>query len=128
MVSCRHKRVRHVFVDCAAIMINQRGFSVHQALRPDNLPPKCLSDNLVPQADSQNRNPPLKEPYGLQADSCFIGGTRPRRKKQNFRSESGDLAAVKGIIAENPYILPHFPQILDKVVGKRIVIVDQQQQ
>jgi hypothetical protein len=70
----------------------------------------------------------LKEPYRLQADSRFIRGARPRRKKQSFRLESGNLAAGKSIIAEDPYLLPHFPQILDKVVGKRIVIVDHQQQ
>jgi hypothetical protein len=107
-------------------MLDGRSFSVHQPGRPHHQASKSLADGLVAQANPQDRDHAGKTFNYRQGDAGLVRRAGTRRNDNGFRLKLLYLLAGNLIIANHLYLPAQFAQVLDQVVGERIVVVDHQ--
>src|SRR4051794_4325523 len=88
---------------------------------------ESLADALVTEAHAQQRylaGETLDERHGYAG---FVRGARPRRDDDAIRAKRRNLVEADLVVATDDDLLPKLAEILDEVVGKRIVVVDHEQ-
>ena len=78
----------------------------------------------MPKADAKQRNPPGEGTDRFQRNPRLIGRARPRRHDDLLGRKILDLLQAYRIVAVYLDIHTQLAQILNDVVGKRVVIVD----
>jgi hypothetical protein len=78
----------------------------------------------MPKTDTQDRELSGKMVYGLHRDPCFSGRAGPGRDDHTVRPDLLDLIQGNLVITVDDQLFTQFPQILNKVVGKGVIIVD----
>src|SRR5688572_6916061 len=99
-------------------------FAVHQTWRSDNLAAEDLPDCLMAQANPENRNRLVEALNHLLGDSCIVWRARSGRNDNMRRVQAFDFFERHAIVAEHAQLMSHLTEILHEVVGKRIVVVD----
>ena len=92
-----------------------------------HVPAKRRANRLMPQANPQNRHPPLrlrKMLNQLNRDPRILRRTRPRRDHNPLRPQRLHLSRRQLIIAPNHHLRTQLTHILHQVVSKRIVVVE----
>src|ERR1700686_1580800 len=100
---------------------------MRQLRRANHTPPEHLTDGLVTQTDPEQWDPAGERFDHFHRNTCFIRRTRPRRNKDSRRLERAlDLFDGDFVVAAHFDLLAQLTEILHEVVGKRIVVVDDQ--
>lgn len=110
--------------NCLAIVSDRACFAMHDDGRSNHFPAKSLPDGLMAEADSQDRNPFGKFFDQLDANPRFGGSFRAGRNHDAVGRHSLDFIDRRLIVAADLDLCAQLPEVLDQVVGKRIVIVD----
>jgi hypothetical protein len=101
--------------------------AMHERPGPHHLAAKGKPHGLVPQANPQQGNPAGKMLDHRHGDPGFARTARPRRNDQIVGRQTFDLGQGDLVIAKHFDLLTQDPEILDQVIGKRIIVVDHQQ-
>jgi hypothetical protein len=123
VAGCRH-RCRQAGKNCFAVVGNGAGFAVHEVGGANDIPSKSRADGLMPEANAENGNFAGEMANQIDADACILGRAGSGRDydvlgRQLFDSSDGNL-----VVTANFDLGSEFPKILDQVVGKRVVIVE----
>src|SRR6201993_1223240 len=97
---------------------------MHEMRGADDSSPKRLANRLMPQAHAQQRRLPGEVTNQINTDAGLVGRAWPGREDDFLRPHrfyffDGDL-----VVAPHFHIRAQLSEILDQVVGKRIVIVE----
>src|SRR5271157_3901648 len=114
---------RNAAEDCLAVVFNGAGFAVHQRACADHLPAEGLADGLVAEAHAQHGHAPGKMPDQFDADSGVLRRARAGRDNDAVGMKFFNLADGDLVIAPHHYLFSQFAQVLDQVVGERVVVV-----
>src|SRR5215469_3281779 len=105
-------------------MKNWRGLAMHQSISSNHLSSEHLSDTLMPETDSQNRRTGTKFANQIVADSRVVRSSGSRRNTNLLRAQLFNLAKVRLIVPLYHQLRPKLTKILNQVVSKRIVVID----
>ena len=97
---------------------------MHQPVGDDDAPPEGLPDRLMPEAHAENGDGAREAHHGAEADARLVRRARTGRDHDALGIEAGDTAHIVGVVQHDLAGGPQGLQILDEVVGKRVVIVD----
>lgn len=97
---------------------------MHQMRRATDFRAESRADGLMSQANPENRNFAGKMPDQFDADACILRRTRPGRNYDALGPEIFKFADRDLVVAANLNLGAEFSEILDQVVGKGIVIVE----
>ena len=100
--------------------------AVHKLLRVLNSAAERLADGLMTEAHAEDRNAAAEPAYHFLADARVLRVAGPRRKDDMRGVQSLDFANGERVIADNAHIRLDSRRLLEQVIGKRIVIVDQE--
>src|SRR3954452_14690738 len=79
------------------------------------------------EAHAQDGNLPGVALDDVQADARLVGGARTRGDHDVRRREAGDRRRRDLVVAHDAHVLLQLTQVLNEVVGERIVVVDHEQ-
>src|SRR5579875_3755753 len=128
MVARGQKRRRQALEDRAAVVVNLTGLSVIDCTGTDDAPAEGFADRLMSQTDAEQWDLPGKPANDFERDPGAAGCSRPGRDHNALGPQPGDFFDADLIVATHDELLAELAQILRQVVGKRIVVVDQQNQ
>src|SRR6185312_11224327 len=124
MIAGGRHGLRHVFEQRLTVVLDTACFAVHQLMRTNNVSAKCSPNRLMAQAHAQYRQLAGKVPDQGNADARLLRRTRTRRNKNVIGLQGLDFRRSNLVIAAYLYFLAQFAQILHQVVGKGIVVVE----
>src|SRR4029077_8763129 len=91
----------------------------------DHLAAERLNQRLMAEADPEDRNARLGEGADrLDRDPCLLGSPRPGRDPQPVRLEIEQLRDRGLVVADHADLRAELTEVLDEVVGERVVVVD----
>ena len=126
MVTGRRKSIGQTFEDGLVIVKDLADLAVHQVGGWNDFPPKRLANGLVAQTDSQDRNPSGKVVDELQCHTGIVGNAGSGRNDNLLGLAGLYPRNINAVVAVNDDLFPQFSQILHQVVGKGVVVVDDQ--
>ena len=100
------------------------GLAVHQVRSAHDVAAKSRADGLMSQADAENRNFAGEVPDQIDADAGVLRRARTRRDHDALRLHGLDLGNCDLVVAANLDLRAQFPEVLNQVVGKGIVVVE----
>ena len=100
--------------------------AVHELLRVLDAAAEHLADGLMAEAHAKDRDAAAEPAYHFLADARILRIAGPRRKNDVRGIQSLDFADGERVIADNAHIRLDGRRLLEQVIGKRIVIVDQE--
>src|SRR5262245_31627589 len=101
-----------------------RGLAMHDARRTIHLSAVDGPQTLMSQADTQDRNLAGKVTNGVVGDSAVVGVARAGRDDQVTGGSCDKLIERYLIVAKDLNIRPQLAEVLDEVVGERVVIIN----
>src|SRR5215204_5238903 len=122
MVACRLEALGKAFVDPTAVVHNPRRLAVYW-LAAHYLGTKSLPDGLVAEADTKGGNILTDLLDQLDRDPGLVRRAGTGGDYYPIRVERGDFLRRDLIVAPHEDLGPELPEILDKVVGKGVVVV-----
>ena len=105
-------------------MMDNRGFPMHEHGRPYDVAPVSSAYRLMAETDAEYRDFSGEVPDDLYGDSRLVGRTWPGRNDDPLRLFFLDLINGYPVISKDLDCFTQLTQVLHKVVGKGIVIVD----
>src|SRR5580704_8774886 len=126
VIPSRFKRIRQITEDAVSFMHNGGGFPVHNPVGPDDFASENMSNALVPQTNAENRRGGAELKNQVIADTGIKRRPRSWRDTDSVRMHLGNLIQSNLVVAFNDEVGSELAKILDQVVGKGIVIVDDQ--
>lgn len=100
---------------------------MHEPLGADDIAAEDIADALMAETDTEQRDAPAELPDDLIADPGLFRRAGTRGNADMIRFELRNLLDGHLIIAPDFHERPHLAEVLDEVVGKRIVVVDDEQ-
>ena len=97
---------------------------MHQVRRADDIASERRPDRLMSQANAQQGHLAGKMADQRNSDSGFLGRARAGREHDPLRTHGLHLGRRHLVVAPHLDLRPQFTQILHQVVGKRIVVVE----
>ena len=119
----RHRRFQ-ALEDGLPIMLHPARLAVHDVFRPNDLSSKSLANRLMSQANAQHGHLPGEVADQLDADPGVGRRARARRNHDALGAERLDFRDADLVVAAHLDLRPQLAQILHQVVGKRVVIVE----
>ena len=126
MVARRGKRVRHIFEQVLFVVLNRRCFAVHHTVVDDDLGAEGVADALMPEANAKDGDLAAEMPNDIVGRSAFARRTGSGRDKDAVGFERFDAVNGDFIITMDLHGHVHLAQILNEVVGERIVVIQNQ--
>jgi len=117
------ERIGHIAKKVLAVVADLRRFAVHDAVVDNHVPAERVADTLVAEANAQQRHFLPKSSNDVVGQTGFARRTGTGRDKDAFGIQFADLVEGNLVVASNFQRDLHLAQILDEVVGERIVIV-----
>lgn len=87
--------------------------------------PNTWAMRLVPQTDAEDGQPAGTVADGRQRDAGLIGGTGAGEITVVWR-QGVDLVQADGIMTPHPHLPPCGAKVLHQVIGKGVVVIDEQ--
>ncbi len=109
-------------------MGHRASLAVHQPLGPDDFAAERRTDRLVSQADAEQRY--VCRTGGARqrdGDPGFLRCARPGRNDDRGGLQGERSLDGHGVVAVHDRTRPQLPQVLDEVVGERVVVVEHQE-
>jgi hypothetical protein len=110
--------------DALAVVLDLAGLAVHQALGADHLAAEGLADGLMAQANSKDGHFAGHVADQRNQNAGLAGRARAGREQNALGLERLDLFDGQFVVAMDLDLGAQFSQVLHKVVGKRIVVVE----
>src|SRR3989337_3190273 len=124
VIPCCLKGVGNIFKYGFAVMIYGRCLSMHKPFCPYNLRAIGITNRLMAETHAEYRNLSCKCLYHIYRHPCLFRVAGPRRYYYPIRFKSPYLLYRNLVITIHPHILAQFTKILNKVVGKRVIVVN----
>jgi len=105
-------------------MLNLAGLSVHKVSGADNASAEGGSNGLMSQANAEQWDSPREVADELDADAGFLRSAGAGRDHDPLGTEPFDFLYRNLVVPPHLDLRAQFSQILDQVVGKRIVVVE----
>src|SRR3954447_14764455 len=120
------QRVRQAREQPRAVVLDLGRLAVHGDVAHD-LAAERLGERLVAEADAERRHAGLGEaPHRLDRDAGLGGRARPGRDDHAVPPALEQLADLRRVVADDLDLRPQLAQVLDEVVGERVVVVDRE--
>src|SRR5258708_4589162 len=119
--------LRQIGKHAPAIGFDRAYLAVHDGLRAHHASAERFADSLMAQADAENRDLSRELAQHVERDARMLRVARPRRQADPLGIQLRDFIEGNFIVAVRPHVLAQFAEILDQVIGERIVVVDHQQ-
>src|SRR6185437_12177020 len=87
---------------------------------------KRVANCLMPQANTKNRYFPRETLNQRHANPRLARRARPRRNNNALRTQLLHFVERNRVVPPHFELLPHLAKILRQVIGKRIVVIEQQ--
>ena len=126
MITSRREGLWHAFEDRLACVPDFGNFAMHEPTSAHDITPEDMADALVTEADAQDWNALTKGADHITADARFLWSTRAWRDTNMVGPLFSDLFQGNLIVAMDLHLRAHLAKVLDEVVGKGVVIVDDQ--
>src|SRR6185369_2950072 len=126
VIACRLKSVRQATKDCHGVVTDLGCLAVHKSLGANYTPAECFANRLVPKTNAKYRNLFGKCANNRDTYARVRGHAGPGRNHDPLGFQFADLIHRDRVVAIDLRISAKLAQILDQVVGKGIVIVDDQ--
>src|SRR5215469_12309532 len=97
---------------------------MHEVRRAHHASSERRAERLVSKAHSENRHPAAEVPKNIHADSCLKRRARSRRNYDALWTERLNFADRDLVVPTNLDLCPQLTQVLNQVVCKRIVVVE----
>src|ERR1700730_15485493 len=97
---------------------------MHDSSGSNNFASEHLADTLMAWTDTKHRYSRAEMADNVVADPGVIWCTRPRRNTNSLRLHLFDFFNRSLIISSDSYLRTKFSKMLNQVVRKRIVIID----
>jgi hypothetical protein len=122
------ERIGEAGEDPLAVVMDLVGLAVHQSFGPDDDATGCLADGLMAKADTQQGNLAHELPDAFHRNARFGGCAGSWRDDQMARFLGGNLVRGDLVVAVDFNLQPRvdLPQPLDEVVGKGVVVIDEE--
>ena len=113
----------------AAAVVHDLGlFAVHDAGAHIHLRPGMQAQQLMAQADAQHRHMMRQTAQEFGAEACLRGMSRPGRDADHLQGGvHGHVQDGGVVVAQHHGLVPQGIERLDQVVGKGVVIIDEQE-
>src|SRR5262245_52149400 len=98
---------------------------MHDPLRTDDPSAIELRDGLMAKAHSEYWNDSFEVSYGIEGDSRVVRSSGAGAENEPFGSEVTDSLWRNFIIPKNTDFGPKSFQVLNEVIGKGIVVIDE---
>ena len=82
---------------------------------------------MLAEADSQNRQGVRRLPEQVEAHTRLIRGLRAGGEQNGVRAEAQGLARAHIIIADNPSLGAQLLRVMHEVIGKTVIIIDNEE-
>ena len=115
--ACKQRTIR--------IKFHIRLLAVHQFFCIGNSCAKCRTDRLMTETDSQNGNILAEHLSGVYNNSCILRSAGAGREDNAVGVQGFDFLYRHFIIADDLDIRLDFPDELEKVIGKTVVVINQ---
>ena len=126
VVAGGHEVLWHASKQALLVVVDSRAFAVHDNLGALDDAPKGLPDGLMPEAHAEGGNFETQLFDDGDTNARLAGGTRPRRHHNPFGLEGSGFFDGDLVVTFDQYLGAQFAQILHQVVGKGVVVVDEQ--
>src|SRR5262245_51029732 len=97
---------------------------MHKRRRPDDSAPEDLADGLMSKTHAKDWNGFMKALNDSFGHARVMRRARARRNDDVRWLQRLDLFQRNAVVSEHTQFIPHLTEVLDQVVGKGIVIVD----
>src|SRR5271166_136278 len=104
-------------------MLHFTCLAVHKVGGANDVAAKGGADGLMAETDAENRDFSCEVFDDVDADARLVRRAGTGRDDDAFRGELLDLFQCGPVVAAHHDFMPHFPDVLHQVVGKRIVVV-----
>ena len=126
MVACGIKGIGQLMEDRFPVVPYLRRFSMHQLIGSNDFAAKCHGQRLMAEADPQDRETPAKMLDSLNRYARFHRCAGSRRNDDAAGLQRFNLVDGNFIVAKYPNVFTQFPEVLHKVIGEGIIVVDHQ--
>src|SRR2546425_2977771 len=126
MVARRGERIRQLPENSLAVVLDLARLAVKKFRRADNSPSERRSDRLMPQANSKNRKLRGQALDEFHGNARLLRRAWARRNHDLLRLAASNLFHGDLVVAMHLHLAAQFAEILRQVVGKRVVVVEQQ--
>ena len=118
--------VGHAFEEVFAVVFHERSFAVHHAVVHNDVAAEDVADALMAKTDAEGWNLRAEGADDFVGEAGFFWRTRAGRDQDAFGFEGADLFDGDLVVAMDFHRDLHFAEVLDEVVGERIVVIDNQ--
>lgn len=126
VVAGGHERIRQTGKHAGIFMKHGTQFAVNGLRGPDDVATIDLTDSLMTEADTQDRDMRSGSPNEIAADTSLGRGAGAWGDDDGFRPENNGLLNSQGIVAAYITFSPEFTEIVNEIEGEAVIIVDQQ--
>lgn len=131
VVAGGYDRARKAGEDTFTSMENRGCLAMHEVFCADDFSSKNLTDRLVAEADSKDRNGLLgvlaKFADDIAADTGFVRRAGTRGDANALWGEFADFVNAHGIIANHLHCRPKLAEVLHEIVGEGVVVIDNEE-
>src|SRR6266404_2019612 len=126
MITRRFEWIRKVREHTAVMMLHGRSLAVHQSRRLNNLAAEHRADALMAETNAKDRRSRTESANHFVADPGILGPAGTGRDADAFRTKRLDFSDRDLVIPLHYDVAIQHAEMLDEIVGKRIVIIDDQ--
>src|SRR4051812_41206370 len=120
------ERVRKPVEQPFAVVLDLRRLAVHRHV-PHDAPAERLPERLVAEADAKRRHAGLREAtHGLDRDPGLVRRAGAGRDDDAVVAPCEQLVDRRGVVADDVEVGAQLAQVLNEVIGERVVVVDHQ--
>src|SRR5579859_1773485 len=117
------KGIGHAFKEVLPVMLYGRSLAVHHAVIDDDLAAEGVANALMSQTNAEERGIAAKSADDFIGEAGFARGTGTGGNENAFGLQFADLVEGNLVVAMDLQIHLHLTEVLDEVIGERIVIV-----
>src|SRR6202022_1622554 len=121
-----HERAWDTSKDGLLAVKHARHLSMHHLRGAPHLAAVRFAQTLVTQANAESRQRRVQLEQEILADTCIGRCSRPGREHGGDRSQLPDVGERDLVVSTDDDLLAQLTEVLNKVVGERVVVVDHQ--
>ena len=127
MITSRREGFRHAFEDRLACVPDFGNFAMHEPICPHDVAAEDMPDALMTEADAEGGNAGSKLLDHRTTDARLLGCAGTGGNADVIRLLFSDLFKRDLVISVDLHLRAHLAEVLDEVVGKGVVVVDDQE-